>query len=93
MQTREDIEKWEKYRPEVELILVAGGDCGGVDCRMCPFGARNNGHGVTCDPEGLGVKRIWVWFKEKDSVLAEACEKYLKGDITFVDGKLVELVD
>ena len=86
MQTKEDIEKWERGLEKVKIIIAQKGSCWGVPCRSCPFDVNNNGHNLKCYKVGL---------KDLNSrgILLSSCNKYLKGDITFLNGKLVEVED
>ena len=86
MQTKEDIKKWEKYLKGVKIIIAERGFCWGVPCRSCPFNEDNSGHNLKCDKVGLKD------FDNREIVLS-SCNKYLNGDITFLNGKLVEVED
>ena len=88
MQTKEDIEKWKKYLKVIESMAKQGGNCGGFKCMDCPFHYYNNGYkedGQGCIELGINVFNTVLH--------SSVCDKYLAGDITFVDGKLVEVED
>jgi len=87
MQTEYDIKKWESYLEIVTVMLKQGDSCYEVACVDCPFGFQNNGYYLTC--KDLDLKASNPAF----SLYKFVCDKYLKGDITFLDGKLVEVVD
>jgi len=86
MQTKEDIKMWKRGLKGVKLIIAEKGYCWYVPCWSCPFYEDNNGHNLKCDKVGL---------RDFDNrkILLSSCNKYFKGDITFLDGKLVEVVD
>ena len=84
MQTKEDIEKWERGLEAVKIIIAQEGWCAGVACGSCPFYIKNNGHNLTCGDLGIS---------ENYESLLSTSRKCLEGDITFVEGKLVEVVD
>jgi len=88
MQTKEDIEKWESYKGFIENIVSNEGRCWGLFCYNCPLYGRNNGHNKHCDDLNLAEGTY-----KDTTVHASVCVKYLFGDITFVDGKLVEVED
>ena len=86
MQTKKDIEKWERGLKGVKIIIAQEGWCVGVACGSCPFNVNNNGHNLLCAEVGL---RNF----DNRKILLSSCNKYLKGDITFLNGKLVEVED
>ena len=90
MQTKEDIKKWEKYLVVVAEISKRGDHCDWLPCSNCPFGFQTNGYGV-----GVLLSCIELGLRDHFTrqVLSDVCTKYLSGDITFVDGKLVEVED
>ena len=85
MQTKKDIEMWEKYLDVVRGFAEQGG-CWKMECDTCPLSSCNNGHNLFCYE--LDLASPW-----NSVVYVSTCTKYLKGDITFLNGKLVELTD
>jgi len=89
MQTKEDIKLWNKYLhviKETKEYITKNISCLGLECEHCPFSFINNGHDITCFD--LGLNNV-----SDKGLLLSSCNKYLKGDITFLGGRLVEVED